>query len=131
MPGWESLLALQFENLVLNNVSTAIKKLGVLMPDVVFANPFFQRKTRIQAGCQIDLAVQTRFDSVYACEIKFSKSGIKPDVVDEVRQKLENLQLPQKFSVRPVLIHVNGVHPEVIRSQFFSQIVDFGELLTA
>jgi AAA+ ATPase superfamily predicted ATPase len=131
LPGWESLLALQFENLVLNNVSTTIKKLGVLMPDVVFANPFFQRKTRLQAGCQIDLVIQTRFDSVYACEIKFSKSGIKPGVVGEMRQKLENLQLPRKFSVRPVLIHVNGVHPEVIRSQFFSQIIDLGELLTA
>ncbi len=131
LPGWESLLALQFENLVLNNVSTVIKKLGVLMPDVVFANPFFQRKTRLQAGCQIDLAIQTRFDSVHACEIKFSKSAIKPGVVGEMRQKLEKLQLPRKFSVRPVLIHVNGVHSEVVRSQFFSQIVDFGELLTA
>jgi hypothetical protein len=48
-----------------------------------------------------------------------------------MRQKLENLQLPRKFSMRPVLIHVNGVHPEVFRSQFFSQIVDFGELLAA
>jgi hypothetical protein len=66
-----------------------------------------------------------------ACEIKFSKSAIKPDVVGEMRQKLEKLQLPRKFSVRPVLIHVNGVHSEVVRSQFFSQIVDFGELLTA
>jgi len=52
-------------------------------------------------------------------------------VVGEMRQKLEKLQLPRKFSVRPVLIHVNGVHSEVVRSQFFSQIVDFGELLTA
>jgi uncharacterized protein len=116
---------------VLNNVSTAIKKLGVLMPDVVFANPFFQRKTRLLAGCQIDLAIQTRFDTVYACEIKFSKSEIKPGVIDEMRKKMQNLQLPRKFSMRPVLIHVNGVHPEIIRSQFFSRIVDFGELLTA
>jgi len=129
LPGWESLLALQFENLVLNNASKVIEKLGVLAQDIVFTNPFFQRKTLAQGGCQIDLAVQTRFNTVYACEIKFSKSPVKPTVIGEIRDKLARLKLPRHFSARPVLIHVNGVHPEVVQSQFFSRIVDFSELL--
>jgi len=131
LPGWETLLALQFENLALNNARTVIEALGILEQDVVFANPFFQRMTRIHAGCQIDLAIQTRFDVLYACEIKFSKSEVKPTVIGEMRKKLESLTLPRRFSARPVLIHVNGVHPEVIGSQYFAKIVDFGTLLEA
>jgi uncharacterized protein len=131
LAGWDSVLALQFENLVLNNTLGVMRRLDVLTQDVVFANPFFQRKTQSQAGCQIDLAIQTRFNIVYACEIKLSKSAVKPSVIDEVKNKLAALMLPRQFSLRPVLIHVNGVHPDVSRSQFFARIIDFGELLAA
>lgn len=131
LPGWEGMLALQFESLVLNNSRKVIERLGVPLEDVVFANPFFQRTTRVQPGCQIDLAVQTRFNTVYACEIKFSKLRVKPSILDEVEQKLARLKLPRQFSARPVLIHVNGVHREVIDCRFFSRIIDFSELLTA
>jgi hypothetical protein len=68
---------------------------------------------------------------VYVCEIKFSKLPIKPSVVAEVEEKLDRLKLPRHVSARPVLIHVNGVHPEVAGSRFFSRVIDFGELLTA
>jgi len=129
LPAWESALALQFENLVLNNSRKVIQCLDVPPEDVVFASPFFQRKTLVQAGCQIDLAIQTRFNTVYVCEIKFSRSELKPSVIQEVEEKLERLKLPRQFSARPILIHVNGVHRDVIDSRFFSQIIDFGELL--
>lgn len=130
LPSWESMLALQFENLVLNNSRMVIDRLGVPLEDVVFANPFFQRATRMQTGCQIDLAVQTRFNTIYACEIKFSKSPVKRSIIDEVDQKLSRLKLPRQFSVRPVLIHVNGVHTDVMDDQYFAQVIDFSELLT-
>jgi hypothetical protein len=131
LAGLDSVLALQFETLVLNNSPKVIERIGIPLEDVVFTNPFFQRQTRVQRGCQIDLAVQTRFNTVYVCEIKFSKAPVKPAVVDEVAEKLNRLKLPRHVSARPVLIHVNGVHPAVIESRFFSRIIDFGELLTA
>jgi uncharacterized protein len=131
LPGWDSMLALQFENLVLNNTHRVIQCLEVPLEDVVFASPFFQRRTLVQAGCQIDLALQTRFNTVYVCEIKFSRSELKPSVIEEVEEKVKRLKLPRNFSVRPVLIHVNGAHPEVIDSRFFSRIIDFGELLAS
>ena len=72
----------------------------------------------------------TRFNIVHACEIKLSKSAVKPSVIDEVmKNKLAALMLPRQFSLRPVLIHVNGVHPDVLRTQFFARIINFGELL--
>lgn len=48
LPAWESMLALQFESLVLNNTRRVIERLGVPLEDVVFANPFLQRATRTQ-----------------------------------------------------------------------------------
>jgi uncharacterized protein len=130
LPAWEGMLALQFENLVLNNSRGLIQRLGLPLEDVVFANPFFQRATRTRPGCQIDLAVQTRFNTIYAAEIKFSKLPVKRSILDEVEQKLSRLKLPRQFSVRPVLIHVNGVHRDVIDSRLFSHVIDFSELLT-
>jgi hypothetical protein len=130
LAGWESMLALQFETLVLNNSRKVIDRIGIPLEDIVFANPFFQRQTRVQRGCQIDLAVQTRFNTVYVCEIKSSKSKVLPSVVDEVEEKLNRLKLPRHVSARPVLIHVNGVHPDVVESRFFSRIIDFAEILT-
>ena len=99
--------------------------------DVVFGNPFFQRKTHRQQGCQIDYMIQTRFNTVYICEIKFSKSEVRAFVVDEVQEKIRRLTLPQHFSYRPVLIHVNGVAEGVREAQFFSDVIDFGALLGA
>ncbi len=130
LPGWESMLALQFENLVLNNMHVVIDRLGIPREEIVFANPFFQRATRLHPGCQLDLAIQSRFNTVHVCEIKFSRSSIKPSVIDEVEQKINVLNLPGQFSVRPVLIHVNGVHQDVIDQGYFAKCIDFGELLT-
>jgi hypothetical protein len=130
LPGWDGILALQFENLVLNNTLKVIQCLDVPREDVVFASPFFQRRTLVQEGCQIDLAIQTRFNTVHACEIKFSRSELKSSVIAEVAEKVRRLKLPRHFSVRPVLIHVNGVHRDILDSRFFSQIIDFSDLLT-
>jgi len=130
LPGWESMLALQFENLVLNNSRKVIDRLNVPPEDVIFANAFFQRKTLLQPGCQIDLAIQTRFNTLYVCEIKFSRSQLKYSIIEEMGKKLEALNLPRQFTARPVLIHVNGVHQDVIDSRFFSRVINFGELLT-
>lgn len=36
-----------------------------------------------------------------------------------MKQKITHLKQARGFSVRPVLIHVNGVHEDVIESDFF------------
>ena len=41
---------------------------------------------------------------------------------------MARLKRPKGFSIRPVLIHVNGVSEAVIESDFFSSIIDFGNL---
>ncbi len=109
LPGWNSVMGLQFENLVLKNRKKIWEKLGIKAADIVADNPYFQRPTSSQKGCQIDYLIQTRFHTLFACEIKFSIHPVKSDILSEMATKLSNLTLPKRFSCWPVLIHVNGV----------------------
>lgn len=128
-PGWHSIMGLQFENLVVNNGAILCKLLGISPAEIVFANPYLQTKQARRAGCQIDYMIQTRFNCLYICEIKFMQGPIGMDVIEEVRKKMQLLQIPRGFSCRPILIHVNGVTESVADSGFFAQIVDFAEFL--
>lgn len=128
LPGWEGMMGLQFENLVLNNRQTILKILNINPDEVLFDNPYFQHKTTRTEACQIDYLIQTRFDNLYVCEIKFSKYPIKTKIIEEMKEKIRKISAPRHMSFRPVLIHVNGVSEEVIDSQYFSNIIDFGQL---
>lgn len=129
LPGWEGMMGLQFENLVLNNRKSLLTLINVKPDEIIYDNPFFQKKTLRQESCQIDYLVQTRFDTLYICEIKFSRHPLKASIINEVQEKIEKLKVPRHISRRPVLVHVNGVSDEVIESRYFSNIVDFGQLL--
>jgi AAA+ ATPase superfamily predicted ATPase len=125
MPGWESVMGLQFENLVVNNLKSLCKILRIDLLEVTNAGPFFQRSTQRQKGCQIDLMIQTKHNTLYICEIKFSTSEIKSPVIAEMEKKIKNLSYPKGFSIRPVLIHVNGVNQAIKESEVFNDIIDF------
>lgn len=128
---WKSIMGLQFENLVLSNRKSLQKLLNIDPVDIINDNPFFQRKTTRQAGCQIDYMIQNRFGTCYVCEIKFNHRRITRAIVDEMKEKISRLSLPKGISIRPVLIHVNGVDDRVLEDDFFSNIVDFSDLLRA
>jgi len=120
-------MGLQFENLVVNNLKGLCKILQIKTQDIVMAGPFFQRSTKRLKGCQIDLLIQTRHNALYLCEIKFSMTEVKKRVIDEVDEKMKRLSIPRGYSIRPILIHVNGVSRGVIESEQFNQIVDFSD----
>ena len=129
LPQWQSAMGLQFENLVLSNRKAVQKILGIDPSEIVNDNPFFQRKANDRQGCQIDYMIQTKFGTCYLCEIKFNAQEITKSVIDEVKQKIKSLALPKNMSIRPVLIHVNGVDESVLESDFFASIIDFNDLL--
>ena len=126
---WHSILGLQFESLVLHNRARLQRLLRIEPSQIVYDGPFFQRKTRRRRGCQIDYLIQTRFDTLYLCEIKFHKSAVGASVIDDVHEKMRRLSTPRRCSVRPVLIHVNGVTDEVTDSEEFAAIIDYSTLL--
>jgi len=129
LPGLEGIMGLQFENLVVHNRKTLWKMLGISPEEIVMDGPFLQSSTTKQAGCQIDYMIQTRFMNLYVCEIKFSKHPVGTKVIDEMEKKRKSLKTPKNFSIRPVLIHVNGVEERVIDERYFDKIIDFGQLL--
>lgn len=129
LPGWDSIMGLQFENLVLNNTKSLLKKLNIQEQDIIFDNPYFQRKTERTPGCQIDYMIQTRHQTVYICEIKFCREEIGSEIITEMKEKMSRLIVPRNMSKRAVLIHVNGVKESVVDSLFFSNIIDFSEFL--
>lgn len=129
LPGWEGIMGLQFENLVVHNRKALWKLLGISPEEVVMDGPFFQKPTQRQLGCQLDYMIQTRFHTLYICEVKFSKDRIGKTVIGEVEEKTKRLKVPRHFSIRPILIHVNGVEDSVLDEMYFDKVIDFGQLL--
>lgn len=129
LPAWSIVLGLQFENLVLNNRPLIWQLLDLKVDDIVVHGAYFQSKTTIREGCQIDYMIQTRYNNLFVCEIKFSRNAIDGSVIKEMTRKINLLKKPRGFSCFAVLIHVNGVHDSVIDSNFFTRIIDFSQML--
>ncbi len=129
LPGWEGIMGLQFENLVVHNFKALWKALNLSGDEVTMDGPFFQTSTIRQLGCQIDYMIQTRFQNLYICEIKFSKNLIGIKVIEEMEEKIKRLKVPKRFSIRPILVHVNGVEDAVLDQGYFDKIIDFSQLL--
>ena len=130
LTNWDAILGFQFENLVLHNRKIVQKSLKIDPSDIVYDNPFFQRKTTKQLGCQIDYLIQTRYNTLYICEIKFSRKEISPAIVNEVKEKIKRLKYPKGFSCIPVLIHINGYSKLIEENEFFMETIDFGDFLS-
>lgn len=130
IPSWDSIMGLQFENLVLNNRNFLFQLLSIPINEIIFDNPYFQKETKLHKGVQIDLLIQTKYLVLYLVEIKFSLNQIELNVVDSVQEKINRLDVGDRsFSIRPILVHVNGVSPKLLESDFFTKIIDFGKLL--
>ena len=129
LPSWESIMGLQFENLVVSNLPKLCEILHLNFQEIEKAGPFLQTKSTKQKGCQIDLLIQTKFGTLYLCEIKFSISEIGTKVIQEVNDKIRALSYPKGYSIRPILIHVNGVTQSVKESGVFDKIIDFAEFM--
>lgn len=129
LPGWDGIMGLQFENLVLNNRTTLWNLLRIPAADIVNDNSYFQRNTKSNRGCQIDYLLQTKYNCLYVFEIKFSKNILGIDVVAEVTKKITALNPAKNFSFRPILVHVNGVSDELVANGYFASIIDFADLL--
>lgn len=131
LPGWEGIMGLQFENLVVHNRPSLWKLISLTLDEIVMDGPYFQHATNRQKGCQIDYMIQTRFNTLYIFEVKFSKHPIGSKIIEEIKEKLKNLKTPKQFSIRPILIHVNGIEEVVQEEGFFDKIIDFSQMLNA
>ncbi|HLD44593.1 MAG TPA: helix-turn-helix domain-containing protein, partial [bacterium] len=129
LPGWDVIMGLQFENLILNNLPALCGHLLVPLNSVVSCSPYFQKTTQRKQACQIDLLIQTK-NTIYVCEIKFKKN-ISASVIKEVQDKIVKLKTPKSVTIRPVLIYCGCLATELKYDDFFSHKINADAFLTA
>lgn len=127
LPGWDTMMGLQFENLVLSNLPAVFSKIGLTNIPILNAGPYFLRSTKSRKGCQVDLLIRTR-QSLYVLEIKFRRQ-IDKSIITEMRERVEALDVPRALSVRTGLIHQGDLHPDIQPSDYFDFLVSFEDLL--
>ncbi len=131
LPGWKSFAELQLKNLVVYNWRSIKERLKIDLEHIVRMNPFFQRKTKRIPGCQIDYLIQTKYGRLFACEIAFSENTLGEDSIKRAQKKIDGLVCPKGFSVSPVLIHLNEIDEDVLYSDYFARIINFGDIFSS
>lgn len=125
--GWQAILGLQFENLVLNHVEDLFPYFGLQRALVLSAAPYTRLAGKGVKGCQIDLLVQTERMAL-AVEIKRRKK-IGHEIIDEVKAKVDNLEVSKDMSVRTALVYDGELSPSVEADRYFDFIVPLEKLL--
>ena len=127
LPGWETVLGLQFENLILNQVTELLPLVGFGGLPVLSAAPWRTRGKGKGEGLQIDLLLQTR-KSVCVVEIK-RRRRIGEEVEAEVDRKVRALRVRPGISVRTALVYEGELAPVVLGNGYFDAIVPASKLL--
>lgn len=129
LPGFDIILALQIECLLLQSRSLILKALNISPVDCIYDNPYLQTANSRVKGCQIDYLIQTRNKNLYVCEFKFKFREIKTDVIHEMRDKLSRFSVPRNQAVVPVLFHISDVADSVYEQKYFYRIIDLASFM--
>ena len=130
LPGWDSIMGLAFENLIVNNAMDLVPFLGIGNATIVSAAPYRHvRRGRdgSDRGCQIDLLIQTP-RTAYVVEVK-RKARIGREIEDEMEARLARLPLRKGVSARPVLVFDGELDPVVEGDGFFDAVIPASRLL--
>lgn len=127
LPGWDVMMGLQFESLVLNNFRAIAREIGLIGKNVESIAPYFRRGGKNGGGVQIDLLVQLP-KCVYVIEIK-RRGKVTRTVEDEVARKISRLALPKGKSVKTVLIYEGELDLGIEEDGFFDFVIPVERLL--
>lgn len=125
--GWDSILGLQFQNMILNHVVDLFPHLGLEQSPVLSAAPYVQNETKRNRGCQIDLLIRTE-RMLMVVEIKRQKQ-IGHDIIAEVEEKVRRLRYDKRLSIRTALVYDGRLAASVPADRYFDFIVPADRLL--
>ena len=111
LSGWNAVLGLQFECLVLNNLPELLKRMGLSDVLILSASPYRKRAHARGEGCQIDLLLMSS-RTWWVVEIK-RRREIGVEIVEEVSRKVANLKTRPGVSVRTALVYCGNLSPVV------------------
>jgi hypothetical protein len=121
LPGWDTVMGLQFETLVRNNLRSLLPLIGMGGTLLVSAAHYVVRGTKKGDGAQIDLLLQT---AKSACLVEIRRQSFVPaSFEDEMRRKVVALRLPRNIAVRTALVHDGDVAPELAENRFIDFLV--------
>lgn len=128
LEGWDSVMGLAFENLVVNNYTDLIPELHLGGALVTSAAPYRKigAKGR-QNGFQIDLLIQTE-GSICLAEIKRQKK-IGKEIITEVDRKVSKISRPEGVSIRTALVYDGELSSFVEANGYFDALIPFRKLL--
>lgn len=127
LPSKDSIIGLQFENLILNNIPYIVEYLKISKDKIINWGPYFQSTTVRQKGVQIDLLIQCK-EAVYICEIKF-RTKIDSSIIKELKEKEKKLKYDRnKYRTKFVLIFAGELTNDLKNSEFIDYFLDIGEL---
>ncbi len=128
---FDSIMGLQFENLLLANRQILHRILAIQNSDIISSAPHVQKKkVKTKGACQIDLLIHTSLDVFYLCEFK-CKKVIDRSVIKEVKNKMDVLSIPRRASLKPVLVY-EGELPSAHQNEFenfFHRLIPFQQLI--
>lgn len=129
LDGWDSVMGLAFENLVINNVKDLITPLGLGAAHLISAAPYYRRDGRrgTTNGVQVDLLIQAK-RSICIVEIK-RRREIGREVIDEVAEKARRMPRQDGMSIRTALVYEGHLAPIVEADGYFDAIIPFRRLL--
>lgn len=127
LPAWETMMGLQFENLVLNNLPSVLSALGLAGRPILSAAPYRCVRTDRGGGVQIDLLVQTAAMATIV-EIK-RRQELGLDVASELRQKVARLPVRKGISVRTALVYAGEASAGLQTSDAVDKLIPVERLL--
>lgn len=125
--GWDSILGLQFQNMILNHVVDLMPHLGLDKSLILSAAPYVQNATKRNKGCQIDLLIRTE-RMLMVVEIKRQKN-IGHDIIEEVSEKVRRLCYDKRLSVRTALVYDGKLSASVPADRYFDFLVSADSLM--
>ena len=127
LPGWEAMMGLQFENLVVNNYQTLASALALQGRLVVSAAPFRCSRGARGGGVQVDLLIQTE-GTAYIVEVK-RRAELGVEVAREIAEKVHRLPVKPGMSVRTALVYDGRLTRGLEMDESVDFFIPIGKLL--
>lgn len=117
-----------FERLCEHSMDNILRQCGIALADIVSIGPYFQQRTKVHRGLQIDNLVLRRDNVLTIMEYKYHIRPIGIEVIPAFDQKIQRLQRSSNLSVEKVIVTANGVTDPVRKSHFFDHILTLDDL---
>ena len=124
LAGWQSILGLQFEALVVNHYRELLPMLNPAGNLILSASPYCKRG---KDGVQVDLLLQMR-NAVELVEVK--RTGyVDESVEEEMARKVARMPIRGRMSVRTALVYDGKLSPSIRENGYFDVLVSAKEWL--